>query len=90
MRGMAENYCFRGEIQSWPTIVQITEARRAEVNSRPRLNFTEGEITVNSFSKSQGNSIQILTAQEDDGGNYHSRGAIHTGPTIIPSASPRG
>ena len=23
------------------------------------------------------NSIQILTAQEDDGGNYHSRGAIH-------------
>ena len=35
-------------------------------------------------------SIQILTAQEDDGGNYHSRGAIHTGPTIIPSALPRG
>ena len=30
--------------------------------------------------------IQILTAQEDDGGNYHSLGAIHTGPTIIPSA----
>ena len=35
-------------------------------------------------------SIQILTAQEDDGGNYHSRGAIHTGPTIIPEAKPRG
>ena len=34
-------------------------------------------------------SIQILTAQEDDGGNYHSRGAIHTRPTIIPEAKPR-
>ena len=32
-------------------------------------------------------SIQILTAQEDDGGNYHSLGTVHTGPTIIPSAT---
>ena len=27
--------------------------------------------------------IQILTAQKDDGRNYHSRGAIHTGPTMM-------
>ena len=31
---------------------------------------------------------QILTALEsDNGGNYHSLGAIHTGPTIIPEAN---
>ena len=28
------------------------------------------------------NSKQILTAQEDGGGNYHSQGAVHTGPSI--------
>ena len=42
------------------------------------------------FSCLSWHSIQILTAQEDDGRNYHSRGAIHTGPTIIPEAKPRG
>ena len=26
--------------------------------------------------------IQILTAHEDDGGNYHSQGGVHTGPSI--------
>ena len=36
-----ENYCPRGEIQPWPN---ISEARRAKVNRRPRLNFTEGTI----------------------------------------------
>ena len=35
-------------------------------------------------------SIQILTTQEDDGGNYHFPGAFHTGPTIIPEAKLRG
>ena len=34
--------------------------------------------------------IQILTAQEDDGGNYHSRGAFHTRPTINPEAKAEG
>ena len=43
MRGMVENYCPRGEIQPLPIL--FTEARRAEVNSRQRLNFTEGTIT---------------------------------------------
>ena len=37
MRGMVENYCSRGEIQPWSTIL-------ASVNSRPRLNFTEGAL----------------------------------------------
>ena len=36
------------------------------------------------------NSIQILTAHEDDGGNYHSQGGVHTGPSITPEAKPRG
>ena len=31
----------RGETQPW---LLFTEARRAEVNSRPRLSFTEGTI----------------------------------------------
>ena len=30
------------------------------------------------------NSKQILTAQSDGGGNYHSQGAVHTGPSITP------
>ena len=34
--------------------------------------------------------IQILTAEQDVGGNYHSRGAIHTGPTIILETKLRG
>ena len=29
-------------------------------------------------------SKQILTAQSDGGGNYHSQGAVHTGPSITP------
>ena len=29
-------------------------------------------------------SNQILTAQSDGGGNYHSQGAVHTGPSITP------
>ena len=32
-----ENYCPRGKIQPWPTIRR--GSYRAEVNSRPRLNF---------------------------------------------------
>ena len=36
-----ENYCPRGEIQPWSI---FTEARRADVNSRLRFNFTEGTI----------------------------------------------
>ena len=36
------------------------------------------------------NSIQILTAHEDDGGNYHFLGGVHTGPSITPEAKPRG
>ena len=40
-----ENYCPQGEIQPWP----ITEARRAKVNSRQRLNFTEGAIIFYHF-----------------------------------------
>ena len=51
-------------------------------------------LTENWLSRNQiwyvVDDIQILTAQEDDGGNYHSRGAIHTGPTIIPKAKRRG
>ena len=31
-----------------------------------------------------GISNQILTAQSDGGGNYHSQGAVHTGPSITP------
>ena len=31
-----------------------------------------------------GNGKQILTAQSDGGGNYHSQGAVHTGPSITP------
>ena len=38
-----ENYCPGGEIQPLPIL--FTEAHRAEVNSRQRLNFTEGTIT---------------------------------------------
>ena len=33
-----------------------------------------------------GDTIQILTAHEDDGGNYHSQGGVHTGPSITPEA----
>ena len=29
-------------------------------------------------------SKQILTAKSDGGGNYHSQGAVHTGPSITP------
>ena len=32
------------------------------------------------------NSIQIWTAHEDDDGNYHSLGGVHTGPPITPEA----
>ena len=39
---------------------------------------------------SDDHSIQILTAQEDDSGNYHSRGTFHTGPTINPRGESRG
>ena len=31
-----------------------------------------------------GISKQILTAQSDGGGYYHSQGAVHTGPSITP------
>ena len=41
MREMVKNYCPRGEIQPKPI---FTEARRAKVNSRLRLNITEGAI----------------------------------------------
>ena len=41
-------------------------------------------------SNDQGNNIQILTAQSDDGGNYHSQGAVHTGPSITPDGGAGG
>ena len=34
--------------------------------------------------------VYILTTHEDDGGNYHSQGGVHTGPSITPEAKPRG
>ena len=34
------------------------------------------------FIERGGDIKQILTAHEDDGGNYHTRGAVHTGPSI--------
>ena len=39
--GNGEKLLSRGKNQSWPTIHQVL---RAEVNSRPRLNFIEGAL----------------------------------------------
>ena len=41
MRGMVENYCPKVKLNLG---LLFTKARRAEVNSRPRLSFTEGTI----------------------------------------------
>ena len=45
IRGMVENYCTLGKIQSWPTIHLSPTGLgvRASVNGRPRLNFTLGD-----------------------------------------------
>ena len=43
MRGMVENYCPEVKLNPEAGLL-FTEARRAEVNSRPGLSFTEGTI----------------------------------------------
>ena len=46
VRGMVENYC--PEVKLNPGLL-FTEVRRAEVNSRPGLSFTEGTIIFYHF-----------------------------------------
>ena len=50
------------------------------------MRYQIGNILVDSelAGLSLVDSKQILTAQEDGGGNYHSQGAVHTGPSITP------
>ena len=48
MSGMVENYCPEVKLKIH---LLFTEARRAEVNSRPRLSFIEGTLIFLPFHK---------------------------------------
>ena len=42
-----------------------------------------GFATSGGYLRDSGEFPDVLTAQADDGGNYHSRGFINTGPAIM-------